>query len=74
MIGFIYRPEYYGITEDSEGNSTRGLAEFIIVKNRNGKTDTALLKFDGAFSMFRDWEYDAFEQHLNNPKKEEPLF
>lgn len=74
MIGFIYRPEYYGITEDSEGNSTRGLAEFIIVKNRNGKTDTALLKFNGAFSMFRDWEYDAFEQHLNNEKKEQSPF
>jgi len=74
VVAFLYRPEYYGIDEDENGNSTRGLAEFIIAKHRNGKTDTALLKFDGAFSMFRDWEYDAFEQHLNNEKKEQSPF
>ena len=74
VVAFLYRPEYYGIDEDENGNSTRGLAEFIIAKHRNGKTDTALLKFNGAFSMFRDWEFDAFEQHLNNEKKEQSLF
>lgn len=74
VVAFLYRPEYYGIDEDENGNSTRGLAEFIIAKHRNGKTDTALLKFDGAFSMFRDWEYDALEQHLNNEKKSQEPF
>ena len=74
VVAFLYRPEYYGITEDSEGNSTRGLAEFIVAKHRNGKTDTALLKFDGAFSTFTDWEFDAFEQHLNNEKKDNSPF
>lgn len=74
VVAFLYRPEYYGIEQDSDGNSTRGLAEFIVAKHRNGKIDTALLKFDGAFSTFTDWEFDAFEQHLKNEKKDNSPF
>jgi replicative DNA helicase len=32
-----YRPEYYGILEDAEGNSLKGLTEIIIAKNRDGQ-------------------------------------
>lgn len=74
VVAFLYRPEYYGITEDEQGNSTIGLTEFIIAKNRNGKTDTAFLKFNGAHSMFTDWEVDLFEQHLNSAKKDDTPF
>lgn len=74
VVAFLYRPEYYGITVDDKGNDIRGMTEFIIAKHRNGNTDTAFLKFNGAHSMFTDWEVDPFEQHLNNAKKEEPLF
>lgn len=35
---FFHRPEYYGLTEDVEGNSLEGVGEIIIAKNRNGKT------------------------------------
>ena len=34
---FIYRAEYYSITIDEDGRSTRGVAELMMVKNRNGK-------------------------------------
>jgi replicative DNA helicase len=37
IIGFLYRPEYYGIMEDDEGRSTKGLLKTIIAKNRDGE-------------------------------------
>lgn len=33
-IIFLYRPEYYGITEDNEGNSLIGMLELIVAKGR----------------------------------------
>ena len=43
-VWFCYRPEYYGITEDEEGNSTKGLMQLIAAKQRNGKLGTAEMK------------------------------
>lgn len=45
IVAFIHRPEYYQMLEDEEGNSTRGVAEIIIAKHRNGATDTLKLRF-----------------------------
>lgn len=45
LVTFIYRPEYYQIFEDEHGNSTRGLAEIIIAKFRNGEPGTVLTRF-----------------------------
>jgi len=36
---FVYRPEYYGITTDEDGNSTNSLLELLLVKNRTGVID-----------------------------------
>ena len=35
VVVFLYRPEYYKITEDEEGNQTHGMAEIIVAKHRN---------------------------------------
>src|SRR5690606_36746449 len=43
MVLFLYRPEYYGIVEDENGNSTAGIAEIIIAKHRNGELATVPL-------------------------------
>lgn len=45
MVCFIHRPEYYHILEDSKGNSTIGMAQFIIAKHRAGGLDDITLKF-----------------------------
>lgn len=58
MVVFLYRPEYYGFTEDGEGRSTIGVAEVIIAKNRNGVTGTVPLRFIGKFTSFADLEDD----------------
>lgn len=54
MVLFLYRPEYYGLTEDEDGNSTAGVGEIIIAKHRNGETGTVKLKFVGKYVKFTD--------------------
>lgn len=58
MVIFLYRPEYYGITEDEQGNPTKNTGEVIIAKHRNGSLDTVQLKFIGKFTKFCDLDYD----------------
>jgi len=59
IVTFIYRPEYYGITEDEEGNSTVGTGEIIIAKHRNGSLDTVKLKFIPHLAKFDN--LDSFD-------------
>ncbi|WP_374164262.1 replicative DNA helicase [Arcticibacter sp. MXS-1] len=58
MVLFLYRPEYYGLTEDEEGRSTLGVGEVIIAKHRNGETGTVPLKFVGKYVKFADLDED----------------
>lgn len=60
MVLFIHRPEYYGLTEDEEGNSTRGVANIIIAKHRNGSVGDVQLKFINELARFGDLESDPF--------------
>lgn len=62
VVGFLYRPEYYKIFTDEYGQSTQGLAEFIIAKNRNGSIGVAKLKFQGHLTKFLD-EQDMTQTH-----------
>jgi len=54
MVMFIYRPEYYGLMEDSEGQSTQGKAMVIIAKHRNGGLCKVQLSFLGHNTKFYD--------------------
>ncbi len=54
MVMFLYRPEYYGITEDEGGASTAGVGEVIIAKNRNGSLENIKLRFIGRYTKFTD--------------------
>lgn len=58
MVLFLYRPEYYGLTEDEEGRSTAGVGEVIIAKHRNGETGIVPLRFIGKYVKFVDLEED----------------
>lgn len=62
MVAFLYRPEYYGITEDEEGNPVAGMGEVIIAKHRNGSLENVSLRFIGKYTKFTDWESDGFFQ------------
>ncbi|UXP34184.1 replicative DNA helicase [Reichenbachiella agarivorans] len=52
MVMFLYRPEYYNITEDEDGMPTAGTGEVIIAKHRNGSLENVKLKFIGRFTKF----------------------
>jgi replicative DNA helicase len=54
VICFIHRPEYYGVTEDEDGNSLVGQAEIIIAKQRDGVLGSVFLRFNGSQQDFRD--------------------
>ncbi len=54
MVMFLYRPEYYGITEDEAGASTAGVGEVIIAKHRNGSLENVKLRFIGRYTKFTD--------------------
>jgi replicative DNA helicase len=56
QVAFIYRAEYYGLTEDDRGNPTQNVGEIIIAKNRHGSTDTVRLQFIGKYTKFSDLE------------------
>lgn len=60
MVMFLYRPEYYGITQDESGMPTQGVGEVIIAKHRNGSLDTIQLKFIGKFTKFMDLDMGVF--------------
>ena len=56
MVLFIHRPERYGITQDSEGNDLRGIADIIIAKHRNGAVGEIQLRFRNELAQFCDLE------------------
>lgn len=54
MVMFLYRPEYYGITQSEDGMPLTGTGEVIIAKHRNGRLENVQLKFIGKFTKFAD--------------------
>ena len=54
MVMFLYRPEYYKITQDEEGRDVTGTGEVIIAKHRNGSLDNVRLKFVGEYTKFEN--------------------
>src|SRR6476646_8790956 len=44
MVMFLYRPEYYDITQDEMGDSNRGETHVRIAKHRNGSLETIKLR------------------------------
>ncbi len=53
MVIFIYRPEYYDKDAvDENSNSLKGVAEFIVAKQRNGDTDKVMTKFTSYTTNF----------------------
>jgi len=57
IIAFLYREDYYRLRQDDSADDPGGcpnLCEFIIAKNRNGETGTAMLRHRLACSTFDD--------------------
>jgi len=81
IVMFLYRPEYYKITEYEDGTPSQGVAEVIIAKHRNGSLENVRLKFIGKYTKFADYDApDGFtpmsniQSRMNSPRNEPPPF
>ncbi|MCL1822103.1 MAG: replicative DNA helicase [Prolixibacteraceae bacterium] len=80
IVLFIHRPEYYGITDDENGNSLRGIAEIIIAKHRNGATGDVRLSFRKELAKFTDmaieipYGIESGETRFQSKMNDEPEF
>lgn len=54
VVCFLYRPEYYKISTDEQGNSTEGVAELIVGKQRNGPIGTVSMHFVKNYARFEN--------------------
>lgn len=54
VVAFIYRPEYYKILEDENGQSLKGIAEIILAKHRHGALDAVKVRYISEFTQFLD--------------------
>jgi replicative DNA helicase len=62
MVVFIHRQEKFGLTAFEDGSSTKGIAEIILAKNRNGPVDDVRLRFREEKAQFVDideFDFDA---------------
>ena len=59
VVSFLYRPEYYGETQNDEGQSLEGITELITKKNRHGETGTDMLFMNKSTSSFEMYDNDG---------------
>ncbi|GAB3011372.1 replicative DNA helicase [Niabella terrae] len=60
MVMFLYRPEYYDINTNAEGEDQKGLTEVKIAKHRNGSLETIKLKALLHIQKFIAWDEDPY--------------
>ncbi len=68
MVNFIYRPEYYDIDQDEDGNSLKGVAKIIIAKNRHGELRDVTLRWianQARFDNFEAVDFNSFKPNLS---------
>lgn len=56
MVMFIYRPEYYDIDTNADGESTKGETHIKIAKHRSGTLDTIKLHANLSIQKFTSWD------------------
>ena len=54
VVLFVHRPEMFGIEKDESGNSTEGVAELILGKQRNGPTGSVRMAFIKQYARFEN--------------------
>lgn len=64
IVSFIYRPEYYKLTEWPDGTPSQNQAELIIAKHRNGSVTDVRLSFQSNIARFSD--LNTYESNTPN--------
>jgi replicative DNA helicase len=66
IVGFLYRPEYYDIVEDENGESTKDLAQIIFKKHRGGVLGEAKLHYCRQNQKMTDWGEERENKIIKN--------
>jgi replicative DNA helicase len=74
QVMFLYRPEYYGLSEDVDGNPTAGLGYVLIGKNRHGSLEDVPLRFIGKYTKFTSFESNSYTPSANFSPKDASHF
>lgn len=74
MIMFIHREAYYKIAEDDQGNSTEGIGELIIAKNKNGPVDTIKFSHNNSLTKIFDYSPIKVEKEPEKIETQQKLF
>ncbi|MGB0356883.1 MAG: replicative DNA helicase [Cytophagales bacterium] len=56
QVLMLFRPEYYGMTQDDDGNDLQGQAEIILAKHRNGPTGSVFLHYTSETTRFSEMQ------------------
>jgi len=54
LVIFLYRPEYYNIDTNINGESLKGVCQVIIAKHRNGGLGDIPIRFIGKYTKFKE--------------------
>lgn len=73
VVLFLYRAEYYGITEDQMGSSTKGIGEVIIAKHRSGELADIPLRFVADLAKFENLSHYIEVAPVQTPSKDQGL-
>jgi replicative DNA helicase len=73
MVVFIHRQDKFGIVEFEDGSSTKGIAEIILAKNRNGPVDDVRLRFREEKAFFVDIEDFEISGDVEGPNGKQSL-
>jgi replicative DNA helicase len=65
VVMFVHRPEHYKIEKFEDGTDTKGVAEIIVGKQRNGPTGEVRLFFQKEHATFKNltFHHDQFDAH-----------
>ena len=73
MVVFIHRQEKFGMVEFEDGTSTKGIAEIILAKNRNGPVGDVRLRFREEKAFFVDIEDFEIAEDIDSPKGKQSM-
>ncbi len=73
MVCFLYRPEYYDITQDEMGDNNRGETHIRIAKHRNGSLETIKLRALLHIQKFIDESGGDAGNNFNLPSNFKPV-
>jgi replicative DNA helicase len=74
VVVFLWRPDYYKVTDDNIGTFIPGATEVDFAKHRNGATDKTFIQFIATLTKFQhvDWPYEYTAQNPKPLESENP--